>query len=141
MSKSELIDQERGRLSDTDLDRPLELLRTLTEEHAESSLARDCLSPEADAVRADLSKASSSGVARFRSSARPNRVRCWCWRHRRETISFFARSRGRLARPVREVGSQGSLLLATGRTQNSVRALASSRRQVTRHPADPTPSP
>jgi hypothetical protein len=60
MSKRELIDQDLGRLSDTDLDRPLELLRTLTEQPAEASLARHCLSPEADAVRADLSKASSS---------------------------------------------------------------------------------
>jgi hypothetical protein len=63
MSKRELIDHELGRLSDTDLDRLLEFLRTLAEEHAEvsipalaaeSSLAKDWLSPEEDAAWANL---------------------------------------------------------------------------------------
>lgn len=39
MSKRELIDQEIGRLSDTDLDRLLELLHTLTEEPSEASIS------------------------------------------------------------------------------------------------------
>lgn len=63
MSKRELIDQELGRLSETDLDRLLEFLRALAEEHAESSipalaaessLAKNWLSPEEDAAWANL---------------------------------------------------------------------------------------
>jgi len=63
MSKRELIDQELGRLSETDLDRLLEFLQKLTEEHAEASvpalaaeplLAKDWLSPEEDAAWASL---------------------------------------------------------------------------------------
>ncbi|MBL8233825.1 MAG: hypothetical protein JNL98_35330 [Bryobacterales bacterium] len=63
MSKRELIDREIERLSDMDLDRLLGFLRTLAEEHAdasisalaaESSLARDWLSPEEDAAWANL---------------------------------------------------------------------------------------
>ncbi|MDX2152074.1 MAG: hypothetical protein SFV54_15155 [Bryobacteraceae bacterium] len=63
MGKRELIDQKLGRLSDNDLDRLLEFLRTLAEEHAEvsipalaaeSSLAKDWLSPEEDAAWASL---------------------------------------------------------------------------------------
>lgn len=58
-----LIDQELGRLSESDLGRLLEFLRTLAEEHAEasnpalaaeSSLAMDWLSPEQDAAWANL---------------------------------------------------------------------------------------
>lgn len=63
MSKRELIDQALGRLSETDLDRLLEFLRALSEEHgeaafpalaAESALAKDWLSPEEEAAWADL---------------------------------------------------------------------------------------
>ncbi len=63
MSKRELIHQELGRVSEPDLDRLLEFLRTLAEEHAEasipalaaeSSLAKDWLSPEEDAAWANL---------------------------------------------------------------------------------------
>jgi hypothetical protein len=64
MSKRrELIDQELERLSETDLDRLLDFLHRLTEEHAEasipalaaeSSLAKDWLSPEEDAAWANL---------------------------------------------------------------------------------------
>jgi hypothetical protein len=63
MSKRELIDQELGRLSEPGLDRLLEFLHTLAEEHsegslpalaAESSLAKDWLSPEEDAAWAGL---------------------------------------------------------------------------------------
>lgn len=63
MSKRELIDHELGRLSEADLDRLLEFLRSLAEEHtevsipalaAESSLAKDWLSPEEDAAWANL---------------------------------------------------------------------------------------
>lgn len=63
MSKREFIDQQLERLSDTDLDRLLEFLHTLSEEHAEvsipalaaeSSLAKDWLSPEEDAAWANL---------------------------------------------------------------------------------------
>lgn len=63
MSKRELIDQELGKLSDADLDRLLDFLRTLAEEQseasipalaAESSLAKDWLSPEEDAAWANL---------------------------------------------------------------------------------------
>lgn len=63
MSKRELIDLELERLSDTDLDRLLEFLHTLTEEHAEASiptlaaeslLAEDWLSPPEDAAWANL---------------------------------------------------------------------------------------
>ena len=63
MSKRELIDQELGRLSEIELDRLLEFLRVLSEEHAEasvpmlaaeSSLAEDWLSPEEDAAWANL---------------------------------------------------------------------------------------
>jgi hypothetical protein len=63
MSKRELIDQELGRLSETDLDRLLDFLRALSDEHAEasvpalaaeSSLVKDWLSPEEDAAWANL---------------------------------------------------------------------------------------
>lgn len=63
IGKRELIDQQLGRLSESDLDRLLEFLRTLNEEHAEaavpalaaeSSLANDWLSPEEDAAWANL---------------------------------------------------------------------------------------
>lgn len=63
MSKRELVDQELGRLSEPDLDRLLDFLRTLSEENveaslptvaAESSLAKDWLSPEEDAAWANL---------------------------------------------------------------------------------------
>lgn len=63
MSKRELIDLELGRLSDTDLDRLLEFLRTLTEEHgeasipalaAQSSFAKDWFTPEEDAAWTNL---------------------------------------------------------------------------------------
>ena len=63
MSKRELIDQELGRLSETDLDRLIEFLRALSEEHAEasvptlaaeSSLAKDWLSPEEEAAWTNL---------------------------------------------------------------------------------------
>jgi hypothetical protein len=69
LSKREPIDQGLGRLSDTDLDRLLEFLRTLAEKHAEasipalaaeSSLAKDWLSPEEDAAWASLLRATSS---------------------------------------------------------------------------------
>ena len=55
--KRELIDQELGQLSEPDLDRLLEFLRTLSEEHAEGSipalaaepsLAKDWLSLDED---------------------------------------------------------------------------------------------
>lgn len=63
MSKRELIAEELGRLPEEDLDRLLEFLRTLSEEHAEASvprlaaeslLARDWLSAEEDAAWANL---------------------------------------------------------------------------------------
>jgi hypothetical protein len=63
MSKRELIDQELGRLSEADLDRLLEFLRALSDQHAEASipalaaepaLAEDWLSPEEDTAWANL---------------------------------------------------------------------------------------
>ena len=63
MSKRELIDQELGRLSEADLDRLLEFLRALSEQHAEASiptlaaepvLAEDWLSSEEDTAWANL---------------------------------------------------------------------------------------
>ncbi|MBL8220954.1 MAG: hypothetical protein JNL62_17105 [Bryobacterales bacterium] len=63
MSKRELVDQELGRLTESDLDRLLEFMRLLSEEHAdatvptvaaESLLAKDWLSPEEDAAWANL---------------------------------------------------------------------------------------
>jgi hypothetical protein len=63
MSKREIIAQELGRLSEQDLDRLLAFLRALAEEHAnaslptvaaESSLAKDWLTPEEDAAWANL---------------------------------------------------------------------------------------
>ena len=63
MSKRELIAQELGRLSESDLDRLLAFLRTLVEEKtdasvpllaAETALAKDWLSPEEDAAWASL---------------------------------------------------------------------------------------
>ena len=61
MSKRELIAQELGRLSESDLDRLLAFLRTLAEDHveatvpmiaAQTALAKDWLSPEEDAAGA-----------------------------------------------------------------------------------------
>ena len=63
MSKREIISQELGRLSEPDLDRLLAFLRTLAEDHAETTvptmaaetaLAKDWLSPEEDAAWASL---------------------------------------------------------------------------------------
>jgi len=63
MSTRELIAQELGRLSEQDLDLLLAFLRSLAEAHeeaavparaAESSLAKDWLSPEEDAAWASL---------------------------------------------------------------------------------------
>ena len=63
MSKRELIAQELGPFSESDLDRLLAFLRTLAEEcagatvptmAAQSALAKDWLSPEADAGWANL---------------------------------------------------------------------------------------
>ena len=63
MSKREVITQELGRLSEQDLDRLLAFLRSLSDDHAEasvptlaaeSSLAKDWLSPEEDAAWASL---------------------------------------------------------------------------------------
>lgn len=63
MSKRELITEEIGRLSESDLDKLLEFLRTMAQEHAdaampalaaESALAKDWLTPEEDAAWANL---------------------------------------------------------------------------------------
>ena len=63
MSKRELIVSELQRLSDQDLDRLLAFVRSLAEAHAEavapavaaeSSLAKDWLTPEEDAAWANL---------------------------------------------------------------------------------------
>lgn len=63
LSKRELVDQELGRLTESDFDRLLEFMRLLSEEHAdatvptvaaESLLAKDWLSPEEDAAWANL---------------------------------------------------------------------------------------
>lgn len=63
MGKREIITQEIERLADEDLDRLLEFLRSMSEEHAEaalpaalaeSALAKDWLSPEEDRAWASL---------------------------------------------------------------------------------------
>lgn len=63
MSKCDLIAREVNRLPEADLDRLLAFLRELSEHHAESSvmalaaessLAKDWLSPEEDAAWANL---------------------------------------------------------------------------------------
>jgi hypothetical protein len=40
MSKRDLMEQELGRLSEGDLDRLLDFLRALSDEHAEASVSR-----------------------------------------------------------------------------------------------------
>ena len=54
MSKRELIVRELDGLPEQDLDRLLGFLHSIKEDHAESALSKDWLTPEEDAAWASL---------------------------------------------------------------------------------------